>query len=243
MSSLPSLNQQLIRAIIRGETATVESLLTQGADANTTGGVTPVGESNTALMWAATEGYLEIVNLLLKHKADVKVKNAANYTALMYATESNYREVVAVLLDQLAQLDQSPSIHDRNHYGETVLMTMARHGETDLVQRLVSLGAEVNATNKIGDTALYLAVDSGHTYTVKALLDLGGQANTENLGGWTPLMMASARGDLEIMAVLLENGADFRPKNRWGATALSEARQSFRSKQAIELLIRAGAEE
>jgi uncharacterized protein len=240
MSSLPSLNEQLIRAIIRGETATVESLLAQGADANTTGGVTPVGESNTALMWAATEGYLDIVNLLLKHKAEVGVKNVANYTALMYAAESNYRNVVSVLLDQG---DQSLSIHDRNHYGETVLMTMARHGETDLVQRLVSLGAEVNATNNIGDTALYLAVDSGHVYTVKALIDLGGQTNTENLGGWTPLMMASARGDLETMAVLLENGADFRPQNRWGATALSEARKSFRSSQATELLMRAGATE
>jgi uncharacterized protein len=240
MSSLPSLNEQLIRAIIRGETATVESLLAQGADANTTGGVTPVGESNTALMWAATEGYLDIVNLLLKHKAEVGIKNAANYTALMYAAESNYRNVVSVLLNQG---DPSLSIHDRNHYGENVLMTMARHGETDLVQRLVSLGAEVNAANNIGDTALYLAVDSEHVYTVKALIDLGAQTNTENLGGWTPLMMASARGDLETMAVLLENGADFRPQNRWGATALSEARKSFRSSQAMELLMRAGATE
>jgi uncharacterized protein len=240
MSSPPSLDAQLIRAIIRGETATVESLLEQGADASTSGGGrTPVGESNTALMWAATEGYLDIVNLLLKHKADVNVKNAANYTALMYAVESNYRNVVSVLLDQV---DRS-SVHDRNHYGETVLMTMARNGETDLVQQLVSLGAEVNATNKIGDTALYLAVDSGHTYTAKALIALGGVVNTENLGGWTPLMMASARGDLETMAILLENSADFRPKNRWGATALSEARKSFRSSQAAELLMRAGAVE
>lgn len=233
---MPSLNEDLIRMIIRGDRAAVEALLNQGAEVNTTGGVTPVGASNTALMWAATEGYLEIVELLLARGANVNAKNAANYTALMFAAEGDRRNIVALLLDQ--PLD---SIHDRNHYEETVLMTLARRGQTDLVQRLVGLGAEINARNKIGDTALYLAADNGHSYTVKALAELGAEVNTANLGGWTPLMMAAARGDLETMSILLEQGADVQPKNRWGATALSEARQSFRAAQAAELLIRAGA--
>jgi ankyrin repeat protein len=105
------------------------------------------------------------------------------------------------------------------------------------------MGAEVNAVNRIGDTALYLAAENGHTYTVKALIDLGAEVNTANLGGWTPLMMTAARGDLETISLLLEHGADFRPRNRWGATALSEARNSFRANQATELLMRAGAME
>ena len=95
----------------------------------------------------------------------------------------------------------------------------------------------------MGDTALYLAVDRGHTYTAKALLELGAEVNTANLGGWTPLMMAAAQGNLETIELLLQWGADFRPINRWGATALSEARKSFRSAQAADLLIRAGATE
>ncbi len=135
---MPSLNEYLIRAIIKGDTAAVESLLAQGADANTTGGVTALGASNTALMWAATEGYFDIVELLLVHNADVNAKNPADYTALMFAAESDRRNIVLLLLDRGA------SICGRNPYGETVLMTMARRGQTDIVQRLVKMGAQVN---------------------------------------------------------------------------------------------------
>ncbi|MCC5603059.1 ankyrin repeat domain-containing protein [Nostoc favosum] len=117
----------------------------------------------------------------------------------MFAAESDRRNIVLLLLDRGA------SICDRNPYA--VLMTMARRGQTDIVQRLMKMGAQVNATNKIGDTALYLATDNGHTYTVKALIELGAQVNTANIGGWTPLMMAAARGDLETMTILLEHGA------------------------------------
>jgi uncharacterized protein len=99
-----SLNEDLIRAIVKGDTAAVESLLAQGADANTTGGVTTLGASNTALMWAATEGYLDIVELLLAHNADVNAKNLANYTALMFAAESDRRNIVSILLDRGADI-------------------------------------------------------------------------------------------------------------------------------------------
>ncbi|PZO45154.1 MAG: hypothetical protein DCF19_01290 [Pseudanabaena frigida] len=180
MTVTRSLNEELIRAVIRCEAIAVQDLLERGADSSTTGGVT--------------------------------------------------------LLDRNC-------VSDRNNFQETVLMTTARHGQTDLVQRLAQMGAELNATNKIGDTALYLAAERGHLYSVKALCELGAEVNTANLGGWTPLMMASALGSIEIVEILLKYKADHRPKNNWNGSALSEARKSFRSNQAVELLIRAGASE
>ena len=122
-------------------------------------------------------------------------------------------------------------------------MAATRHGQLDIVQRLLKMGAEINATNKIGDTALYLASERGHLYVVKVLCELGANVNTANLGGWTPLMMASALAHLEIMQVLLDYGADYRPQNNWQSTALKEARKAIRAKQATEILIRAGATE
>ena len=124
---MSNLNEQLIRTVIKGDRAGVEVLLAQGAEVNITGGVTALGASNTALMWAAGEGYLAIATLLLDRGADVNAKNAANYTALMFAAESDYRDVVSVLLDRGA------TIHDRNQYHETVLMSMSRRGQTDIV--------------------------------------------------------------------------------------------------------------
>ena len=241
MTVTRSPNEELIRAVIRGEAIAVQDLLERGADPSTTGGVTPVGASNTALMWAASEGYLDIAKLLINCGANVNAKNDAGYTALMFATEGDRRDIVIALLDA-ASLDRS-CVSDRNNFQETLLMTTSRHGQTDLVQRLAQMGAEINATNKIGDTALYLAAERGHLYSVKALCELGAEVNTTNLGGWTPLMMASALGSLEIMEILLQYKADHRPKNNWNGSALSEARKSFRSNQAVEILIRAGATE
>jgi ankyrin repeat protein len=234
-----SLNEQLIRAVVQGEAIAVHNLLAQGADASTTGGVTPVGASNTALMWAASEGYFDIFKLLLDRGADITTKNEAGYTALMFAAEGDRRDIVLALLD-LASFDPS-CLGDRNNYQETVLIVMSRHGQTDIVQRLVKMGVELDATNKLGDTALYLAADRGHIYTVKALCESGAAVNTANRGGWTPLMMASALGHLEIMEILLQYKADYHPKNLWNGSALSEARKSFRANQAVEILMRAGA--
>jgi uncharacterized protein len=233
--------QELIRAVIRGDAIAVQELLDLGTDASTTGGVTPLGASNTALMWAASEGYLSIFKLLIDRGADLNAKNSAGYTTLMFAAEGDRRDIVLALLDH--PLLEQGSLCDRNSYQETVLMAIAKQGQTDIVQRLVKMGAEINAVNKLGDTALYLAADRGHLYTVKALCELGAEVNTANRGGWTPLMMSSALGHLEIMEILLKYKADYSPRNNWHGSALSEARKSVRANRAVEILLRAGATE
>jgi uncharacterized protein len=109
-------NADLIRMIIRGDVAEVDRLLAEGADANTTGGVTPVGASNTALIWAAVntanlggwtplmmaaaQGNLEIMTLLLEHNADFRPVNRWGSTALSEAKRSLRSAQAADLLIQ-----------------------------------------------------------------------------------------------------------------------------------------------
>lgn len=187
-------------------------------------------------MWAVGEGYNDICIALLNAGSETDILNATNYTALMYAAESDRRDIVELLLDR------NSTIQGRNAYQETVLMTIAKHGHTDLIQRLLSLGANPHDQNHIHDTAFYLAVDNGHLYSAKVLHTAGSDLNASNLSDWTPLMMA-ARGDLPMLEFLLSQGADFTPRNKWGATALDEAKKSFRSTAAMALLHAAGATE
>ncbi|MGD1857718.1 MAG: ankyrin repeat domain-containing protein [Leptolyngbyaceae cyanobacterium] len=224
-------HEPLVNACIRGELATVKRLLVEGVD------IEGIWRSCTGLMWAAAEGHLSIVELLLSVGADVNARNEVNYTAILYGAEADQREIVLALLDHGAQTDSSVC----NRYQETILLLMARQGHADIVGQLVQHGDNLHHTNRIGDTALYLAVSNGHAPTVDRLISLGAQVNTANIGGWTPLMMAASRGDIDIMEMLLAQGADASPQNRWGGTALSEAKQSFRANQAVTLLRQSGA--
>lgn len=229
---MTSTHEPFVNACIRDDIATVKRLLVEGID------IDGIWRSCTGLMWAAAEGHLQIVELLLSVGASVNIRNVVNYTAILYAAEADQRDIVWRLLDHSASTD--PTVCNR--YQETILLLMARQGHTDIVEQLVERGDSLHHTNKIGDTALYLAVSNGHAPTVARLIQLGATVNTANIGGWTPLMMASARGDIDIIEILLAHGADTTPQNRWGGTALSEAKQSFRSNQAVALLRQAGAE-
>lgn len=232
MPDLSSIHEPFVNACIRGDLATVKQRLVDGAN------IEGIWRSCTGLMWAAAEGHLSIVQLLLAVGARVNARNEVGYTAILYAAEADQRDIVLALLDKEAHTDISIC----NRYQETILLLMARQGHGDIVERLVHQGDDLHHTNKIGDTALYLAVGNGHGPTVASLIRLGARVNTANIGGWTPLMMASARGDIDIIELLLAQGADVSPQNNWGGTALSEAKQSFRSSQAVALLRQAGAE-
>ncbi|MCW3098049.1 MAG: repeat, subfamily [Chthonomonadaceae bacterium] len=81
----------------------VEALAEAGAKLNTRD-----HDGNTALILAAgwqtldknlkTDGYAPIVQCLLQHKADERVKNRAGLTALMAAKRAGHEDIVALLL-------------------------------------------------------------------------------------------------------------------------------------------------
>jgi uncharacterized protein len=101
----PSLNQNLIRVVIRGDAIAVQGLLDQGADPNTTGDVTALGDSNTALMQAASQGNLEIMATLLKYGADFRPKNQGGATTLS-ETRKSFRASQAVDLYETSRGDR-----------------------------------------------------------------------------------------------------------------------------------------
>jgi ankyrin repeat protein len=96
---------------MHGEPRVVEALLSAGADVNATDTV-----SRSALSWAAEEGDIDIVQLLLKGKADVRnTTENSKYTPLHFAAMKGNKAVVVLLLDAKAE------INARNKSGETPL--------------------------------------------------------------------------------------------------------------------------
>jgi outer membrane protein assembly factor BamB len=88
------LKEAFLAAARKGDVASVKALLAKGADVNATNAY-----GATALSYAADKGHLEVVKLLLQHKAKVNVKDSFyNFTPLTWAGYRGHAAVVQALL-------------------------------------------------------------------------------------------------------------------------------------------------
>src|SRR4030095_10139398 len=121
--------------------------------------------------------------------------------------------------------------------GETVLMSAARTGRSEVLEALLRQGADLNAReNWYGETALIWAAAENIWEAIKFLvthgadvtgrskpLDFARRRNGQSilpLGSWTPLMYAARQGALEAATTLATLGADMNLTDPDGATAL-----------------------
>ncbi|KAI0306973.1 hypothetical protein B0F90DRAFT_1813808 [Multifurca ochricompacta] len=128
-----------------------------------------------------------------------------------------------------------PDLEDKE--GETSLHKAALHGRLDIVQYLVSKGADVHAQDADGWTALHNACSKGYLDIVRWLCEQGGAAvsvngvpgvDTRSKGGWTPLMNASSKGHLPVVLYLLTKlYANPLVRNNWGETAYDASAAVF----------------
>jgi ankyrin repeat protein len=88
------------------------------------------------------------------------------------------------------------------------------------VSRLLSVGADVNATNTIGWTPLGWACHCGYAQVVKELLDHGADIDAKDDVGDAPLHDAALSGHVTIVNELRSRGANIEVKNSAGNTPL-----------------------
>lgn len=88
------------------------------------------GQKNdcTPLMEAASAGHVDIIKLLLQHKADVNAQSSTGNTPLMYACAGGHVEAVRELLDKKA------NVEDHNENGHTPLMEAASAGHVEVAK-------------------------------------------------------------------------------------------------------------
>ena len=115
----------------------------------------------------------------------------------------------------------NPNASDEN--AMTALMWAAYKGYPDIVEALLSAGADVNVQAK----------SRGRTGFFSELFP--SPDHERRLSGATALMLASWKGHAEIVELLLNHGAEVNIKNNFGLTALSSAKVSG-NKKIVALL-------
>jgi len=145
--------------------------------------------------------------------------------------QNNLPEVKRLLADSSIQANELNACNDEEW---TALQIAAKLGFLEIVEELLSAGAEVNVADPDGNDALIFACEGGHTDIAKTLILHGAEIDREMPNGLTPLLLACQRKQNVILDLLLEAGAN-ATKAVGGITPIKKA-QRARNNDAIRTL-------
>ena len=180
----PDGSTPLMSATFEGDVEEAARLLKEGADVKA---INSYGVN--AMQLAADTANTELIRLLLRAGADPESPNADGETALHLVARSGNVEAAKLLLKAGAKVDVVEQFG-----GQTPLMWAAARRHPQMVELLLSKGADVNARGTVRDYKRVATAES--------------RAAPRDRGGFTPLMYA-ARGNCgECVEILLKHKVD-----------------------------------
>jgi uncharacterized protein len=181
----------------------------------------PIPGAKTALLYAAREGHLDMVELLLRSGAALEMADADGVTPLLMAVENGQLDVAHFLIDKGANVNAT------DWYGQTPLWSAVDVRDLDvpgphqdngvdrakafaLIQELLERGADVNARTK-------------EYPPQRRWITRLGSLSWVDFTGQTAFIRAALAGDVQVMHLLLDHHADPNIKTQNGTTALMAA--------------------
>lgn len=124
----------------------------------------------------------------------------------------------------------------------TLLHLAAAGGSGEIVQTLLSAGADIDACDANGSTPLHTAANTGKYEAAKRLFDAGAAPEMrESQQGLKPIHFAAMMGHDAVVAALLEANADKNALGGEGSSALMYAADAGHT-AAVRCLLDAGAD-
>ena len=239
----------------QGHAAIVKALLERGADPN----IRDEGDNAFPLHFAAEDGNLEVIRLLVEHGAQTVAGEGDDHQ-----------------LDIIGWATCFPNVETKPDVVEYLLAHGARHtlhsavavGDVDSIlararENPAAIERPMDRVNR-HRRALHLAVVKNQPASVAALLALGADPNSRDAGGLSPLDEAAIANQRDIANLLLEHGGELtlasavafertddverllrddpdalEPGHRWGTLIVRAAAAA--SPEIVETLLRLGA--
>ncbi len=147
-----------------------------------------------SLSQCVCEGDTKAVALFLDSGFPPDVRDKSGVPIICLAARSRHRSIVELLLDRGADVDAQSD--DR---GYSPLMDAAQHGDSSLLEQLLSRGANPNLTSKDGQTALILAVGRNDAPMVERLMASGADPDIADRLGLTARKYAKLFNNKQIV--------------------------------------------
>ena len=229
------LDRRLIAAAWDDDVTDATLLIAAGADVNTKDRT-----KQSAYLISTSEGYLDLLDLTLKHGADVDSLDKYDGTGLIRAAERGHHDIVGRLLQTDIDVDHV------NNLGwvalhEAIVLGNGGGRYVDTVRALVAGGADLEVEpRRDGISPLNHAKRRGFDQ-IATTIDSALTSKIAESEADAALLRAARSGDPDAAAVALRNGADLETKDESGRTPLLLAATGDRPAVA-RLLVDLGAD-
>ncbi|MEW5948828.1 MAG: ankyrin repeat domain-containing protein [Thermodesulfobacteriota bacterium] len=188
------------------------------------------------------EGDFQTAERLIHEGADINTPTKINgFKPLHLAAINGDLHIAKLLLGAGVDVDTKVDSGWLLNKGWTPVMLAIEKGHTEMVNFLISRGANIEAQNQEGGTPLIVASYNGHPNIVELLIEKGAQVNTRSIAGQSPLRFAVMQNHFEIAKLLISNGSHIDDKDANGWTPLMSAVQNG-NKELIDFLLEKGAD-
>lgn len=210
---MKNLDEKMLTAALNADLATVEELVTQGANINYTD-----SWGNFAMFAAAWEGNQKALDLFYNLGAKISFDDC---NLLCNAAFNGKIDSVKWLLDKGEDANFAFTNTGENALHYTISKTSELDDRAEIVKVLIAAGIDVNKKTLAGKSTLCFMRDA-------------------YLKGESPLHRAAAYGSVTIIKMLLDAGAEPSMKDANGDTPISWGSWHLRDTDVLRLLIYEG---
>jgi ankyrin repeat protein len=230
------LDARLIAAAWEDDVVKARRLIERGADVNAQDDT-----QQSAFLIAASEGYLDLLDLTMRHGADLDSKDSFNGTALIRATERGHAAIAGRLVRAGIDVDHVNNL-GWTALHESVILGDGTERYVDTVRVLVAAGADVGipAVND-GLTAGEHAERMGQTAVATLLRKTTDAEAVRRPAAHDGLLAAATDGDADAAALMLRSKADLETRDDHDRTPLLLA-STYDRVPVARLLVALGAD-